>query len=156
MDILEDLFMARQLRPWFANLNKRQVKSPKIYFRDTGLLHYLLGIKSERELALHPRVGASWEGYAIEEIIKAMKPDEAYFWSTHSGAELDLLLIKENKRIGIECKRMDAPSLTKSMQTAMQDLELNELLIAYPGRQTYSLSKTVRVLPLSEVLQLAE
>jgi predicted AAA+ superfamily ATPase len=154
MDVLEDLFMIRQLRPWFANLGKRQVKSPKIYFRDTGLLHYLLGIKSENDLLLHPRLGASWEGYAIEETIKALKPDEAYFWSTHSGAELDLLLIKDGKQIGVECKRMDAPSLTKSMQTAMQDLELDQLMVVYPGSQSYSLAKTVKVLPLAKILEL--
>jgi predicted AAA+ superfamily ATPase len=153
LDLLESLFMVRQLRPWFANLGKRQVKSPKIYFRDTGLLHYLLGIKSERELVLHPRVGASWEGYAIEEIIKAVRPDEAYFWSTHSGAELDLLMVKDNKRIGVECKRMDAPALTKSMQVAVNDLELDELVIAYPGKQEYPLGKNTRVVPLTKFLQ---
>ena len=152
LDLLESLFMARQLRPWFANLGKRQVKSPKIYFRDTGLLHYLLGIKSERELLLHPRLGASWEGYAIEEIIKALQPDETYFWSTHSGAELDLLALKDNKRIGMECKRMDAPSLTKSMRIAMQDLELDELIVIYPGNQEYPLDKNIKVVPLTKIL----
>jgi predicted AAA+ superfamily ATPase len=154
LDLLTDLFMIRQLHPWFANLNKRQVKSPKIYFRDTGLLHYLLGIKSERDLVLHPRVGASWEGYAIEEIIKSKKPDEVYFWSTYSGAELDMLLIKNNKRIGIECKRMDAPKLTQSMKSSIQDLELDELIVAYPGSQSYSLNENVQVLPLQKILQL--
>jgi len=153
LDLLESLFMVRQLRPWFANLGKRQVKSPKIYFRDTGLLHYLLGIKSERDLVLHPRVGASWEGYALEEIVKAMRPDEAYFWSTHSGAELDLLIVKDNKRIGVECKRMDAPALTKSKQHAMQDLNLDELIVAYPGRESYSLAKKIEVMPLTKILQ---
>jgi predicted AAA+ superfamily ATPase len=152
LDLLESLFMARQLRPWFTNLGKRQVKSPKVYFRDTGLLHYLLGINSERDLFLNPRVGASWEGYVIEEITKALNPDESYFWSTYSGAELDLLLIKDGKRIGVECKRMDAPSLTKSMQIAMQDLELDELLVAYPGRQSYPLAKNIKVLSLAEIL----
>ncbi|MCS6911421.1 MAG: DUF4143 domain-containing protein, partial [Anaerolineales bacterium] len=119
LDLLEDLFMVRQLRPWHANLKKRQVKSPKIYFRDSGLLHYLLGIRTEQDLALHPRSGASWEGYALEEAIKALQPDEVYFWATHSGAELDLLLIKERRRIGVECKRVDAPRVTASMRIAM-------------------------------------
>lgn len=151
MDLLQDLFMLRQLRPWFANLGKRQVKSPKIYFRDTGLLHYLLGIKSEDELTLHPRMGASWEGFVIEEIIKATRPDEAYFWATHSGAELDLLLIKDNKRIGVECKRMDAPKLTPSMRTAMADLELDRLVVVYPGAQPYTLAEGIKVLPLADV-----
>lgn len=152
LDLLQDLFMIRQLQPWYSNLGKRQVKTPKIYFRDTGLLHYLLGIKSKEELALHPRLGASWEGYAIEEIIKAMRPDEAYFWSAHSGAELDLLLIKGNKRIGVECKRMDAPKLTQSMRIAMQDLELDKLVVVYSGSQPYSLGGGVKVLPLLQAV----
>src|SRR3990172_4474228 len=152
MDLLQDLFMIRQLQPWYANLGKRQVKSPKIYFRDTGLLHYLLGIKSEDELALHPRMGASWEGYVIEEIIKSTRPDEVYFWGTHSGAELDLLLIKDNKRIGVECKRMDAPKLTPSMRTAMVDLELDKLVVVYPGSQSYSLAEGINVLPLKNIV----
>jgi predicted AAA+ superfamily ATPase len=152
MDLLQDLFMIRQLQPWYANLSKRQVKSPKIYFRDTGLLHYLLGIESDRELNLHPRMGASWEGYVIEEIIKATQPDETYFWATHSGAELDLLLIKGGKRIGVECKRMDAPKLTPSMHTSMQDLELDKLVVVYPGIQSYSLGDGISVLPLSTIV----
>ena len=134
IDLLQDLFMVRQLQPWYANLGKRQVKSPKIYLRDTGLLHYLLGIRSEQELAVHPRNGASWEGYVIEEIIKVANPDETYFWATHSGAELDLLLIKNGKRIGVECKRMDSPRVTPSMRTALKDLDLSKLLVIYPGR----------------------
>ena len=153
MDLLQDLFMIRQLRPWFANLGKRQVKSPKIYFRDTGLLHYLLGIKSEDELALHPRMGASWEGYVIEEIIKSTRPDEVYFWATHSGTELDLLLIKDNKRIGVECKRMDAPKLTPSMRAAMTDLELDKLVVVYPGSQPYTLAEGITVVPLTKAVQ---
>jgi predicted AAA+ superfamily ATPase len=152
MDLMQDLFMIRQLQPWFSNLGKRQVKSRKIYFRDTGLLHYLLGIKTEDELVLHPRLGASWEGYAIEEIIKAAKPDDVYFWSTHSGAELDLLLIKDNQRIGVECKRMDAPKLTSSMRTAMQDLELDKMVVVYPGSQSYSLAEAITAAPLTQVV----
>ncbi len=103
--------MVRALQPWFENLGKRQVKSPKIYFRDSGILHYLLGIHSELDLQTHPKSGASWEGYVIEEVIKAQAPDEAYFWATHNGAELDLLLFKDGRRLGVECKRMDAPRL---------------------------------------------
>lgn len=152
MDLLQDLFMIRQLHPWFANLGKRQVKTPKVYFRDTGLLHYLLGVKSEDDLALHPRMGTSWEGYVIEEVIKFARPDEVYFWRTHSGAELDLLLIKDNKRIGVECKRMDAPRLTPSMRTAMTDLELDELVVVYPGSQPYSLAEGINVLPLAKIV----
>jgi predicted AAA+ superfamily ATPase len=152
LDLLQDLFMVRQLKPWFVNAGKRLVKSPKVYFHDTGLLHYLLGIKSENELNLHPRLGASWEGYVIEEIIKSTRPDESYFWATHSGAELDLLLIKDNKRIGVECKRMDAPKLTPSMRTAMKDLELDRLIVVYPGVQSYSLAEKTTVLPLARVI----
>jgi len=153
MDVLQDLFMIRQLQPWYANLSKRQVKSPKLYFRDTGLLHYLLGIKSEGELVLHPRMGASWEGYVIEEIIKSARPDEVYFWSTYSGAELDLLLTKDQRRIGVECKRMDAPKLTPSMRTAKQDLELDRLVVVYPGSQPYSLTEGINVLPLARAIR---
>jgi predicted AAA+ superfamily ATPase len=149
VDLLQDLFMVRQLQPWYVNLGKRQVKSPKIYLRDTGILHYLLGIHTEQELAIHPRNGASWEGYVIEEIIKAAKPDEIYFWATHSGAELDLLLLKDGKRIGVECKRMDAPRLTPSMRIAMQDLQLTSLLVFYPGPHPYSLGDKMRVVPLA-------
>jgi hypothetical protein len=148
VDLLQDLFMVRQLQPWYANLSKRQVKSPKIYLRDTGLLHYLLGIRSEQELAIHPRSGASWEGYVIEEVIKVAKPDEAYFWATHSGAELDLLLIKNGRRIGVECKRMDAPRLTPSMRIALQDLQLDSLLVIYPGLHPYPLGEKTRAIPL--------
>lgn len=152
MDLLQDLFMVRQLRPWYANLSKRQVKSPKIYFRDTGLLHYLLGIKSEAELVLHPRMGASWEGYVIEEIIKSARPDEVYFWATYSGAELDLLLIKDQQHIGVECKRTDAPKLTPAMRTTMQDLGLDKLIVVYPGSQPYALSEGITVMPLTRIV----
>jgi len=148
VDLLQDLFMVRQLQPWYANLSKRQVKSPKIYLRDTGLLHYLLGIRSEQELAIHPRGGASWEGYVIEEVIKVARPDEAYFWATHSGAELDLLLIKNGRRIGVECKRMDAPRLTPSMRIALQDLQLDSLLVIYPGLHPYPLGEKTQAIPL--------
>jgi uncharacterized protein len=149
VDLLQDLFMVRLLQPWHANLGKRQVKSPKIYIRDTGVLHYLLGIRSEQELLLHPRSGASWEGFVIEEILKAVLPDEAYFWATHSGAELDLLLIKNGLRIGVECKRVDAPRLTASMHTAVKDLELSKLFIVYPGLHPYTLSENIYAYPLS-------
>lgn len=151
LDLLEGAFMVRQLRPWFANLGKRQVKSPKIYFRDTGLLHQMLGIRKEADLWLHPKSGASWEGYVIEEVIKAVDPDEAYFWATHSGAELDLLLFKEGRRVGIECKRVDAPRLTPSMRVALEDLQLDQLIVFYPGTRPYPLAERVTVLPLTHL-----
>ena len=146
------VFMIRQLPPWFENLGKRQVKAPKVHVRDTGLLHALLGITNQRDLEHHPKVGASWEGYAIEEILKALRPDEAYFWATHQGAELDLLLFKNGRRIGVECKRADAPTLTPSMRIALADLKLDELRVVYPGDKSYELAKKVRVVPLAEIV----
>ena len=143
--------MVRQLPPWHANLKKRQVKAPKIYIRDTGLLHQLLGLRSPKDLLVHPKCGASWEGYAIEETLKVFRPDEAYFWATHNGAELDLLLIKDGKRIGVECKRVDAPRLTPSMRIALQDLELDRLLVLYPGAQRFPLAERTEAVPLTEV-----
>lgn len=151
VDLLQDLFMVRLLQPWHANLGKRQVKSPKVYIRDTGLLHALLGIRTEQELLLHPRSGASWEGFAIEEVINAVSPDEAYFWGTHSGAELDLLLLKDGKRIGVECKRVDAPRLTRSMRTAVHDLELSKLFVIFPGSKPYPLTENIQAIPLASL-----
>lgn len=151
LDLLAGVFMVRQLPPWFENLGKRQVKSPKIYVRDSGLLHVLLGVASRRDLEMHPKVGASWEGYAVEEVLKAMQPDEAYFWATHQGAELDLLLFKSGKRIGVECKRSDSPSLTPSMRIAMADLRLDRLHVVYPGDRRYALARNVDVMPLGDL-----
>ncbi|MEJ2710823.1 MAG: ATP-binding protein [Anaerolineales bacterium] len=148
LDILEGVFMIRMLQPWYANIHKRQVKSPKVYFRDSGLLHFLLGIHSELDLYTHPKIGASWEGYAIEETIKAIRPDETYFWGTHNGAELDLLLLKDGERIGVECKRKDAPRLTPSMKIAMKDLRLDRLIVFYPGERAYPLAERIEVIPL--------
>ncbi len=145
--------MVRALQPWFENLGKRQVKSPKIYFRDSGILHYLLGIHTELDLQTHPKSGASWEGYVIEEVIKAQAPDEAYFWATHNGAELDLLLFKDGRRLGVECKRMDAPRLTPSMRNALVDLHLDRIVVFYPGNRAYPLAEQVSVLPVTVLSQ---
>lgn len=153
LDLLTGVYMVRQLQPWHENLGKRQVKSPKIYVRDSGLLHHLLGINTEDELLAHPKCGASWEGYAIEEAIEAIQPDEAYFWATHQGAELDLLLFKNGRRLGIEAKRADAPALTRSMQIALEDLKLEQLVVLYPGPQRYALSDRVTVVPLAMVAE---
>lgn len=147
LDILSGIFMVRQLQPWHASLKKRQVKAPKIYFRDTGLLHQMLGICSEKELFMHPKYGASWEGYVIEETIKATEPDEAYYWATHGGAELDLLLVKNGRLLGVECKRVDAPRLTPSMTTALTDLKLEQIAVIYPGKKRYSLRDKVHAIP---------
>ena len=152
LDLLTGVFMARQLPPWFENLGKRQVRAPKVYIRDTGLLHTLLGLNSPRDLENHPKVGASWEGYAVEEVLKALRPDDAYYWATHNGAEIDLVLFKNGRRIGIECKRADAPAFTPSMRIALEDLRLDELLVVYPGRQRYALAKNAEVVPLAELV----
>lgn len=153
LDLMSGVFMVRQLQPWFENLSKRQVKAPKVYVRDTGLLHALLGIPNQRDLESHPKVGASWEGYAVEEVLKFIRPDEAYFWATHNGAELDLLLFKNGRRIGVECKRADAPVLTPSMRIALHDLKLDHLYVLYPGDKRYNLAKNVEVLPLVEFVR---
>jgi len=150
LDLLEGVFMVRQLRPWHENLKKRQVKVPKIYFRDSGLLHQLLGIRSEADLLLHPRLGASWEGYVLEEVLKSDPPDEAWFWATHAGAELDLLMLRRGRRIGVEIKRMDAPKLTRSMRIAFDDLRLEQLVVLYPGSRRYALAEGMEVVPFAE------
>lgn len=155
LDLMAGVFMVRQLPPWFENLGKRQVKAPKVYVRDSGLLHALLGIGNGRDLELHPKVGASWEGYAVEEILKALKPDDAYYWATHQGAELDLLMFKRGRRIGVECKRMDAPVLTPSMRIALADLKLDQLLVVYPGAARYALARRVEVVPLPQLVNAA-
>lgn len=148
LDLFTSLLMVRQLQPWHENLSKRQVKAPKVYVRDSGLLHALLGIRTEKELLAHPKSGASWEGYAVEEILKAAQPSESYFWATHQGAELDLLLFKGSSRLGVEIKRLDAPTITPSMRTALSDLQLEQLTVVYPGNQAYELAPRIRVIPL--------
>lgn len=152
LDLLTGVFMVRQLQPWFENLGKRQVKAPKIYVRDSGLLHALLGIASQRDLESHPKLGASWEGFAVEEILKALAPDQAYFWATHQGAEIDLVLFKHGRKIGVECKRMDAPTLTPSMRIARDDLKLDRVFVAYPGQRSYALADRIDVVPLAELI----
>lgn len=153
LDLLSGMFMIRQLAPWHANLKKRQVKAPKIYFRDTGLLHQLLGIRSKQELLSHPKCGASWEGYAIEETLRALEPDEAYFWATHNGAEIDLVLLKDGPLFGVECKRMDAPRLTPSMRIALEDLKLERIAVVYPGTKRYPLAERVEAVPFEALVE---
>ena len=152
LDLMAGVFMVRQLPPWFENLGKRQVKAPKVYVRDSGLLHALLGVSNQHDLEHHPKVGASWEGYAIEEVLKALQPDDAYYWATHNGAELDLMLFKSGRRIGVECKRTDAPTLTPSMRIAFADLKLDQLLVVYPGIKRYALAENIEVVPLAELV----
>ncbi|MCS6242790.1 MAG: ATP-binding protein [Opitutus sp.] len=148
LDALEQTFMVRRLLPWHNNLGKRLVKTPKLYFRDTGLLHTLLGVGTGMELLTHPKSGASWEGFALEELIRAEAPDEVYFYAVHSGSELDLLMIKKGRRIGVEFKRADAPKLTRSMEISLTDLVLDELWVIYPGTRSYGLADKVTARPL--------
>lgn len=148
LDVLSQTFMIRQLQPWHSNIGKRQVKAPKIYIRDSGLLHRLQGIRTSQQLMNHPILGASWEGWVIEETIRCWRPEEVYFWAVHSGAELDLLMIKDGKKIGVECKRSDAPTVTRSMRIAMDDIGLDELLVIYPGTRAHQLAPNIRLQPL--------
>jgi predicted AAA+ superfamily ATPase len=150
LDLMTGVYVVRQLHPWFENVGKRQVKAPKVYVRDSGLLHALLGITTRRELESHPKVGASWEGYAVEEVIKALRPDEACYWATHQGAEIDLVLFRRGRRVGVECKRVDAPVLTPSMRVAMADLKLDGLTVVYPGTARYRLAGRIEVVPLAD------
>jgi predicted AAA+ superfamily ATPase len=156
LDILTHTLMVRQLQPWHENLGKRQVKAPKIYFRDSGMLHALMGVCTMPELLAHPRCGASWEGFALEQVLRLARPDAAYFGSTHQGAELDLLLLKGDRRIGVEFKRADAPSVTRSMRTALQDLKLERLYVVYPGAHRFALEDRIEAVPLSALLPLQE
>jgi len=151
LDILTGLFVIRQLQPWYANIKKRQVKSPKVYIRDTGLLHALIGINSEQELPRHPVCGASWEGFVIEEIIRSVEPHDVYYWATHQGAEIDLIFNKGGRMYGVEIKRQDAPTMTKSIQTALECLDIERIAVIYPGKRRYSVHKKVDVVPFDEI-----
>ena len=148
LDILQGAYMLRVLTPWHENLKKRQVKSPKTYVRDTGLLHALLELKSFDALSGHPKIGASFEGFVIEQILSCLDTRSASFWATHGGSELDLLVSIAGKRYGFECKYNDAPGVTRSMRTAIQDLQLEHLWVVYPGNEDYELDESVSVLPI--------
>jgi uncharacterized protein len=152
LDVLTHTYMVRQLQPWHSNLSKRQVKAPKIYFRDSGLLHCLASIRNYSELLVHPMCGASWEGFALEQVLNIARPDEAYFWATHQGAELDLLMLRGQQRIGVEFKRADAPIITKSMRIAIDDLRLDKLYVVYPGLHRYPMGDGVEAVPLWAVI----
>ena len=151
LDLLTDALMVRQLQPWHANLAKRQVKAPKIYLRDSGLLHRLLGIDREVELLTHPRLGASWEGFVIEQVLATEPHDDAWFWATHQGAEIDMILRRGDRFLGVECKRADAPRLTPSMRGALEDLELERIAVIYPGTKRYPISERVEAVPLASL-----
>lgn len=151
MDLLAGTFMVRQLRPWYYNTKKRIIKRPKIYFRDSGIFHALLALEGKKDILSHPKLGASWEGFALEEVIKAvqLKEDEAFFWGVHSAAELDLVFEKKGKLYGIKVKYTQAPSLTPSMRFALSELSLKHLWVIYPGKERYSLGRDVTVIPLT-------
>jgi len=153
IDILEGTFMVRQLMPWHNNTSKRLIKSPKLYLSDSGIFHALQSIESESDLWVHPKLGASWEGFALEQTIRAIGKDsnEVFFWGTHGGAELDLFWKDSGKSFGAEFKFMDAPVMTRSMSTAISDLELEHLYVIYPGNQNYQLDEKVSVIPLDSV-----
>jgi predicted AAA+ superfamily ATPase len=151
LDLLSDAFMIRQLQPYHANLRKRQVKSPKVYVRDSGLLHRLLGIGGLKDLMDHPKVGASWEGFVIEQVLTSEPHDEEYFWATHQGAEIDLILRRGDRLFGVECKRTDVPKVTPSIRTALEDLGLESVAVLYPGEKRYRLGDRVEAVPVSEL-----
>ena len=150
LDALSGALVVRVLEPWYANVGKRLVKSPKVYIRDSGLLHTLLGIGDRRQLDGHPVVGGSWEGFVIEQLLGHLPKAKAYYWRTQAGAELDLLLFLKGRRIGIEIKRADAPKMTPSMASALEDLDLHRLLVVYPGSVRYALGPKVEVVSLAQ------
>jgi uncharacterized protein len=152
IEILAGVFMVRLLEPWHENLGKRLVKQPKIYVRDSGLLHTLLGVENSDELHGHPKCGASWEGYCIEQLIQQHSDATPYFWATQSGAELDLLLIKRGKRLGYEIKYSETPTTTKSMHVAIEDLQLDKLTVIHPGSARFPMSEKIEAVPLASIL----
>jgi hypothetical protein len=154
LDILTGTFMVRQLQPWYANIGKRQVKAPKVYLRDSGLLHSLLNVPDWHSLLGHPRLGASWEGFVLEQVLQAVKPSQAFFWATHSGAEVDLFFLHGGGRYAIDVKFSEAPQVTKSMRIALEDLALDHLWILYPGSHAYPVQAQITVWPLREVMAL--
>lgn len=154
LDIFAGTCLARVLPPWFENLKKRQVRSPKIYPQDSGLLHCLPEITDRERLSGHPKIGASFEGFAIGQALAAFRPRNAFFWRTRTGAELDLLLIRERQRLGFEVKCSDAPGTTRSMRTALDDLGLDHLFVIYPGDEPYPLAEGISALPVSDLTAL--
>jgi predicted AAA+ superfamily ATPase len=155
VDLLESLFVVRQLRPWFENVGKREVKSPKIYIEDSGLLHTLLKIPTPHDLEAHPKLGMSWEGFMMQQVIQRLgtNPDDCYFWATHAGAELDLLIVRGKRKLGFEFKRTDAPRVTPSMRSALDTLKLSSIFVIHAGQQSYQLDKKVRAVAAGEILR---
>lgn len=150
LDILSNAYVVRQLQPWHENLKKRQVKATKVFIRDSGLLHNLLTLQ-ENTILSHPKLGASWEGFVIEQIISFTGSQNYYFWSTHAGAELDLLIFMKGRRIGFEIKYTDAPKVSRSMHIAIKDLKLDQLQLVFPGKKSYPLSAQINALSISDL-----
>lgn len=153
LDVLAGSYMVRVLPPWFENVGKRQRRAPKVYLRDSGLMHTLLGLHGLTDILSHPKAGASWEGFALEQILRLVATRDAYYWAVHGGAELDLLVHRSGKRVGFEFKRADTPELTRSMQTAFDDLSLDRLWVIFPGERTYDLGKRITALPLGRAAE---
>ncbi len=155
LDALESTFMVRSLKPWSANLGKRQVKSPKVYVRDSGLLHRLLDVASQEALERHPKVGASWEGFVIENAIRALGAEDrqCYFWAAHAGAEIDLIVYRDGRLRGVEVKRTSAPALTRALRSAVADLRLERLDVIHAGTETFPLAKGVRAVAAGRMLE---
>ncbi|MFC1889369.1 ATP-binding protein [Thermodesulfobacteriota bacterium] len=153
LDLLTTTFLIRQLRPWRENINKRQVKAPKIYFNDSGLLHTLLQLDTASDVQSHPKLGASWEGFVLNAVTSRLgvRPEECFFWATHAGAELDLLVVRGRTRLGFEFKRTETPSITRSMRTVSEDLGLRRLDVIHAGEQTFPLSKSIRAVAFSQI-----
>lgn len=151
LDLLSGTYVVRQLQPWFENIGKRQVKAPKVYIRDSGLLHALLATPTEQSLLGHPKFGASWEGFALEQILQQLQTVDTYYWATHGGAELDLFVHRNGKRFGFEFKCSDSPNLTRSMRIALEDLHLAKIWIVYPGDKSYPVHPRVEVLSILDL-----
>lgn len=152
LDLLTDTFMVRQLLPWYENVGKRVVKAPKFYIRDSGILHTVLNLRNLEDVQKNPKLGAGWEGFALEQVIQlSQQGKHAFFWATHGGAEIDLIINHRGKLWGFEFKYADAPSSTKSMHIALNDLSLEKIFVIYPGKERYSLSEKIEVLPLMQI-----
>jgi predicted AAA+ superfamily ATPase len=151
LDLMTDALMIRQIQPYYANIGKRQVKSPKVYVRDSGILHQLLGVNTAKTLLTHPKIGASWEGFVIEQILALEPHDEAFFWATHQGAEMDLILRRDTQLFGIECKRADSPRMTPSVRHAFADLGLAKVAIIYPGKKRISIGDNTEAVPFGSL-----
>ncbi|MBC8323972.1 MAG: ATP-binding protein [Candidatus Marinimicrobia bacterium] len=152
VDILTNAFMVRQLQPWFANISKRQIKSQKVFIRDSGIFHFLVNVKTKSELLKHPKLGSSWEGFVTEQIINILGERNCYYWRTRAGAELDLLYISGSEKYGFEMKCTDSVKVTKSMRIAIQDLNLKELYIVYPGKDTFRIDENITAIPISDLV----